>query len=83
MSGDSEAMSPLDWLALAFLLSLAVALLVAFFLYLRTAYRKGGWNEVKISFLIASGAIAAWYIVRVAENSHLEMLKEAVNRITR
>jgi cation transport ATPase len=76
-------MTSIDWLAVALVLSLAVALLVAFFLYLRTAYRKGGWREVKISFLIAIGSIVAVYIVRVAENSDLEILKEAVNRVTR
>ena len=64
-------MTSIDWLGMALLLSLAVALLVAFFLYLRTAYRKAG------------GAIAALYVVRAPENSDLEILKEAVNRVTR
>ena len=76
-------MTSLDWLAMAFLLSLALALVVAFVLYLRTAYRKGGWKEVRTSFLLAVAAIAALCIIRVAENSHLEILKEAVNRVTR
>jgi cation transport ATPase len=83
MKGELDAMTSFEWFAMAFLLSLAIALLVAFFLYLRTAYRKGGWREVKISFLIAIGAIVALYITRVAENSDLEILKEAVNRVTR
>jgi len=83
VSGDSEAMSSFEWFGLSLLLSLAVALLVAFFLYLRTAYRKGGWKEVRISFLIAIGALVGLYLIRVAENSDLEALKEAVNRITR
>jgi RsiW-degrading membrane proteinase PrsW (M82 family) len=76
-------MTTVDLLAAALLLSLLVALLVAFFLYLRTAYRKRGWKEVRISFFIAIGAIVGLYIIRVAENSDLQILKEAVNRITR
>jgi len=76
-------MTSFDWFAMAFLLSLAVALLIAFFLYLGTAYRNGGWREVKISFFIAIGAIAGLYIIRAAENSDLEILKEALNPVTR
>jgi RsiW-degrading membrane proteinase PrsW (M82 family) len=76
-------MSRLDWLAMGFLLALAAALVIAFFLYLRKAYRDGGWKQVKVSFLIAIAALVALYLVRIVENSDLEILKEAVNRITR
>ena len=76
-------MTRLDWLAMAFLLSLGVALVVAFFLYLRTAYRDGGWKQVRVSFLIAIAALVALYVVRLAENSDLEILKDAVKRVTR
>jgi len=76
-------MTSFDWFAMAFLLSLAVALLIAFFLYLRTAYRNGGWREVKISFFIAIGAIFGLNNTPTTENSDLEILKEALNPVTR
>jgi len=60
-----------------------VAVVVTFYLYLRTAYRKGGWKEVRISFFIAIGALVGLYLVRQVENSDLDALKEAVNRLTR
>ncbi|MGA8765142.1 MAG: hypothetical protein WB562_19910 [Candidatus Sulfotelmatobacter sp.] len=72
-----------DWLGLGLMLSLVGAFVGAFFLYLRTAYRKGGWPGVKASFTIAIIALGAFYVVRVAENSDLQLLKDAVNRMTR
>jgi hypothetical protein len=75
--------SRLDWMALGLMVSLLVAFVTAFFLYLRTAYRKGGWKEVKVSFIIAMVALVAFYVTRVAQNSELKLLKDAVNRITR
>jgi hypothetical protein len=76
-------MSRLDWLALGLMLSLLAALVGAFFLYLRSAYRKGGWRDVRTSFGIAIIALLAFYVIRVAENSDLRLLKNAVNRMTR
>ena len=76
-------MSRLDWLALGLMLSLLAAFVGAFFLYLRSAYRKGGWRDVKTSFVIAVVALVAFYVIRVAENSDLRLLKDAVNWMTR
>jgi len=76
-------MTTVDKLGAALLLSLLVALLVAFFLYFRTAYRKGGWKEVKTSAYVAIAALVLLYLIRTAENSDLEILKEAVDRVTR
>jgi Na+/proline symporter len=70
-------------MAVGLIVSLLVAFVTAFFLYLRTAYRKGGWTEVKVSFVIAMIALVAFYLVRVAQNSELQLLKDAVNRMTR
>jgi len=75
-------LSRLDWIAMILLLSLVVGLVLAFFLYLRTAYRKGGWRLVKIHFLVAIVALGALYVLRVGENSYLLFLKEVVNRVT-
>ena len=76
-------MSTADWLAAGLLLALPAALVGAFFLYLRTAYRKGGWRAVRISLLIAIVAIAALLAERIVENVGLEHLKDAVNRWSR
>jgi len=76
-------MSRLDWLALGGLLLLVVALFAGFALYLRTAYRKGGWRRVRTDLVIAIAALVAIYIVRVAENFHLNALKDVVNSITK
>ena len=76
-------MSTLDWLGFGLLLGLVMAVLVAFFLYLNTAYRRGGWRDVKTSFIIAIVALVLFYVVRVAENADLQTMKDAVNRMTR
>ncbi len=76
-------MSRLEWLALGGMLLLVVALFAAFALYLRTAYRKGGWRRVRTDLVIAIAALVAIYIVRVAENFHLNALKDVVNSITK
>jgi hypothetical protein len=76
-------MSRLEWLALGGALILVAALFAAFVLYLRTAYRKGGWRRVRTDLMIAIAALVALYIVRTADNSQLEMLKEAVNHLTK
>jgi hypothetical protein len=76
-------MNRLDWIAVGLMLALLTAFVVAFFLYLRTAYRMGGWKEVRVSFVMAIVLLIAFYIVRVAENSELDLLKHGVDRITR
>jgi ABC-type transport system involved in cytochrome c biogenesis permease subunit len=76
-------MSRLNWLALGGALMLVAALVAAFVLYLRTAYRKGGWRRVRTDLMIAIVALVALYIIRTADNSQLEMLKEAVNHLTK
>ena len=76
-------MSIWEWLGFGLLLGLVVAVLAAFFLYLRTAYRRGGWRDVKTSFIIAIVALVLFYVVRVAENADLQTMKDAVNRMTR
>ncbi len=76
-------MSRLDWMAVGLMLSLLLAFVTAFFLYLRTAYRKGGWKEVKVSFIIAVVALVAFYVTRLAQNSELQLLKDGVDRLTR
>jgi O-antigen/teichoic acid export membrane protein len=76
-------MTPFDRFGVALLLSLVLAFLVAFFLYLRTAYRRGGYREVKSAFIVAIVAIVLFCAIRIAENLGLEPLKQAVDRMTR
>ena len=45
---------------LALLLLALAALPVAIVLYLRTAYRKGGWREVKVAAVLAAIAFFGW-----------------------
>lgn len=58
-------MTATDWIAVVLLLALPAAFLVALFLYLRTAYRKGGWPAVRTAFFIAIGAIALFLVERL------------------
>ena len=76
-------MSRLDWIAMTGAAVLLGAFLLAFFLYLRTAYKRGGWTTVKWDLLLAIIALIAFYIVRVSQNEELNILKEGVNRITK
>jgi high-affinity Fe2+/Pb2+ permease len=76
-------MSTGEWIGIGLLLGLVVSALVAFFLYLRTGYRRGGWRDVKTSFIIAIAALVLLYVVRLAENADLQTMKDAVNRMTR
>ena len=76
-------MSTLNGLALGLVLGLVVALAGAFFLYLRTAYGRGGWRDVKESFIVAIVALVLFCVVRLAQNSDLQLLKDAANRMTR
>jgi hypothetical protein len=68
---------------LAFLLLLAAVLVTTFFLYFRTAYREGGWRQVRLSLFTAAVALVGFYILRTAQNSELGLLKDAVNPLTK
>jgi DMSO reductase anchor subunit len=66
------------WLAVGLLLFILGGILLAFFLYLRTAYKQGGWKNVRRDFLIAVIALTAWALVRVIENRQIESFKKTV-----
>ncbi len=66
------------WLAVGLLLFIFGGILLAFFLYLRTAYKQGGWKNVRRDFLIAVIVLAAWALERVIENHQIQSLKKAV-----
>ncbi len=50
-------METVDQILLGFLLVAIAAFPVAIFLYLRTAYRKGGWPEMKTAAILAVVAL--------------------------
>jgi len=76
-------MRRLEWMAVGLMLAFLLAFVTDFFQYLRTAYRKGGWKEVKVSFIISVVALVAFYVTRLAQNSELQLLKHGVDRLTR
>ncbi len=66
------------WLAVGLLLFIFGGILLAFFLYLRTAYKQGGWKKMRRDFLIAVIVLAAWALTRVIENHQIESFKKTV-----
>jgi len=73
------AMNSLDWMAYGLLLFCFGGILGALFLYLRTAYKSGGWKRVRRDFLLALGALVAFFLVRILENQELDSLKDAID----
>jgi len=76
-------MTRLDWFAVGLALLIVGGFAGAMFLYLRTAYRNGGWRAVKNAALVAAFALIAFYVVRVAENSELGTFKKTLGWLTR
>ena len=75
--------SGIDWAALLLIVFIGGGIVLAFFLYLRTAYRKGGWRQVRTSLLLAIIALVALYIIRVAQNSELQVFKDIAKHGTK
>jgi len=57
-----------DWVLAGLLLLVAAALPVAFFFYLRTSHRHGGWKRVRLDLLVAIGVIGLFVLERLMEN---------------
>jgi hypothetical protein len=72
--------SALDWMALGLMLFIVSGIMGAFFLYLRTSYRKGGWKRVRTDFIIAIVALLVWAAVRIYENHEIQEFKHAAER---
>jgi len=56
-----------DQILLGLLLLAVAAFPVAVFLYLRTAYRKGGWTEVKWAAIVAGISLLLFAGIRIFE----------------
>jgi hypothetical protein len=76
-------MSNLDKIAVAFAVLVVGGLLLAFFLYLRSSYRRGGWKRVGTDFVIALFALFALYVIRSMDTAGFDSLKEAMNQVKR
>ena len=53
-------------------------LLLAFFLYFRTAFKVSGWKNVKQSAWIALGALTLFFIERILQNLAIDSLKKSI-----
>jgi len=75
-------MSPraLDWAVIGLVLFIAGGILGAFFLYLRTSYRKGGWKQVRIDFILAIAVLLLWGLTRIDFNHAVQELKRAADQ---
>jgi len=69
----------IDVLAICIAVLVLGGILGAFFLYLRTAYKKNGWAGVRRDFWIALVALAGFVIFRLIENHEIERLRQTVN----
>jgi hypothetical protein len=74
------ASSALDWMVLGLLLFIAGGIGGAFFLYLRTSYRKGGWRRMRTDFIVTIITLLIWAAVRIYENHEIQEFKHAAER---
>jgi hypothetical protein len=74
-------LDPIDLIAIGFVAFLLGGLLLAFFLYFRTAFKDGGWTNVKRSAWIAFGALAIFFIERIYQNHEIDALKKFVDKL--
>jgi hypothetical protein len=73
-------MNSLDWIAFGLLAFLLGGILLAFLLYLRTAYKSGGWKRVRRDFIVAIVALLLFVLIRIFENQEMDSIKEVVGR---
>ncbi|HXP17890.1 MAG TPA: hypothetical protein VN868_12375 [Terriglobales bacterium] len=67
-------------MAIGLMLFIVGGIIGAFFLYLRTSYRNGGWKRVRTDFIIAIVALLVWAAVRIYENHEIQEFKHAAER---
>jgi hypothetical protein len=72
----SIALDAIDWIAIGFVAFLLRGLILAFFLYFRTAFKGGGWKNVKCSGWTTLGALAVFVIERIIQNHEIDSLKK-------
>jgi hypothetical protein len=77
------AMDSLDWIAFGFLFLICGGILVGLFLYLRTAYKAGGWKRVGRDFLLAIVVLVAWVLIRIIQRGELNVIKNVFGHLIR
>ena len=77
----SIALEPIDWIAIGLAAFIVGGLLVALVLYLRTAFKDGGWKNVKRAAWIAVVTLSVFAIFRIAQNQELAALKNFIDRL--
>ena len=73
------ALDPIDWVAIGFVVLLLGGLLLAFFLYFRTAFKEGGWKNVKYAAWVALVALTIFFIKRMIQNHEINSLKKFID----
>ena len=73
--------SIIDLIAIGFVVFLIGGLLLAFFFYFRTAFKGGGWRNVKRSAWVALGALAIFFIERIIQNHEIDSLKKLFDNL--
>lgn len=80
---DSSDWATSDWTAIGLLVFVVGGILLALLLYFRTAFKEGGWKNVKRSAVIVLAVMAAWVVVRIIQTQSIAALKELVDKLFR
>ena len=67
-------MDRLDWAAFALLALIFGGFLLAFSLYLRTAYKSGGWKRVRWASYTAMVTIALFFLEMIRGNYEVNLI---------
>ena len=67
-------MDRLDWIAFGLLAFIFGGFLLAFLLYLRTAYKAGGWKRVRWASYTAVVAIAVFVLESIRGNYEVKLI---------
>jgi small-conductance mechanosensitive channel len=78
---SSTALDPIDWAAIGLVVLLLGGFLLAFLLYFRTAFKQGGWKNVRRSAWFALVALTGFVIERVLENHRIASLKSFIQHL--
>jgi len=78
---SSIVLDPIDWIAICFVVVMLGGLLLALFLYFRTAFKAGGWRNARNSAWIALIALVLFFIERIVQNREIVSLKNFVNSL--
>jgi len=73
-------MERLDWIAFGLLAFIFGGFLLAFLLYVRTAYKSGGWNRVRSASYTAVVAIALFVLESIRGNYEVKLILDFLGR---